>query len=96
MLMTDNCNDDMRQAVNDPEAHFKSPGELTQHGRLTRADKIAALEQWAFAVCSRVDAVNEGMTSRPDGAYARDVDLLRQIQTLLEALRRQANEASDT
>ena len=74
-------------AIRDPESVFKSPAELVVHRELGDRQKIAALETWAFNVRARVDATSEGM-SAPGGAYTRDVELLRQIEKSLDALRR--------
>lgn len=77
----------MPQATEDPEAVFENPGELAQHLGLTRGQKIAALERWAFVVGSRIDAVSEGMANHPEGAYTRDVALRREIAQHLDELR---------
>ncbi len=76
----------MRAATTDPEATFSRPSEVAEHLGLTRGQKIATLEKWQFAVRSRVDSVSEGMTNYPEGAYTRDVDLLRDLEKAIEAL----------
>ena len=75
------------QALTDPEAVFEHPGEIADHVGLTRGQKIAALERWIFTVRARLDAVSEGMTSRPDGAYSADSQLAREIERTIELLR---------
>ena len=75
------------QAVADPETAFEHPGEIADHVGLTRGQKIAALERWIFSVRARLDAVSEGMTSRPDGAYSADSQLAGELERTLEALR---------
>ena len=75
------------KALTDPEAVFCGPGELATSIALTRGQRIAALERWAFTARARVDAHNEGMVAHRDGDYARDVELVRQIARLLQALR---------
>ena len=78
------------KAVDNPEAVFGSPHEVETHVGLTRGQKIAAVERWIFNVQARLDAVSEGMTSRPDGADAIDCELLRDLGKLLEYLRAQS------
>ena len=78
---------DTVKATTDPESIFQAPAEVAEHVGLTRGQKIATLERWVFTVRARVDAVNEGMTSRPDGTYARDTELLREIEMKIEELR---------
>lgn len=85
--MTEISNVNVRQATSDPEAAFRSPSELVASVGLTRGQKISALEKWAFNVRARVDALSEGMLNHPEGAYAKDVDLLRLIENVLEELR---------
>ena len=85
--MTEISNINVRQATTDPEAVFGSPSELVASVGLTRGQKISALEKWAFNVRARVDALSEGMLNHPDGAYARDVESLGQIENVLEGLR---------
>ncbi len=75
------------QAVADPESTFQSPLELMAHIGFTRGQKIAAVERWIFTVQARLDAVSEGMSSWPDGAYAADSELLRELVKTLNALR---------
>lgn len=75
------------QAVADPETVFAHPVEIADHVGLTRGQKIAALERWLFGVRARLDAVSEGMTSRPDGAYTADSQLSRELERTLELLK---------
>jgi hypothetical protein len=66
------------QARYNPEAEFGHPGRLLDSVALTRGQKIAALERWAFALQRRIDAASEGMS----GAERTQEDL-----ELLEAVR---------
>lgn len=66
--------------IDNPEVAYDTPAALMKCSRHTPVEKRVALEQWAFTVRARVDAVSEGMMSRPKGSYARDVELLRQIE----------------
>lgn len=75
------------QAISDPESVFGCPSEIADHVGLTRGQKIAALERWIFCVRARLDAVSEGMASRPDGAYSDDSQLARDIDRTLGLLR---------
>lgn len=50
------------QARYNPEAEFGHPSRLLESVALTRGQKIAALERWAFALQRRIDAGSEGMT----------------------------------
>ena len=84
--MAEIMNIDMQKATTDPEAVFKSPAEIAEHVGLTRGQKIATLEKWAFSVRARVDALSEGMMNHPNGAYTRDVELLRNIEKEIAAL----------
>jgi hypothetical protein len=74
-------------ATTDPESAFKHPDELVECVGLTRGQKLAALEKWAFSVRSRVDAVSEGMLNHSGGAYTHDVEMLREIEKRIEFLR---------
>lgn len=80
------CSIDSR-ATSNPDAGFASPDEVVENIALTAGQKIATLDRWAFTVRSRVDAMSEGMTTQPEGAYTRDVELLRQIEKCLQKLR---------
>ena len=75
------------KATSDPDSVFETPTEVAEHIGLTRGQKIATLERWAFAIRARVDAVSEGMTSYPDGTYVRDTEFLREIEMKIEELR---------
>ncbi len=75
------------QAVSDPETAFEHPHDIAEHIGLTRGQKIAALERWNFNVRARLDAVSEGMTTRPDGSYDSDSQLARELERTLELLR---------
>jgi len=75
-----------KQAVGDPQVNYDSPHDVLEDGSLSRKEKVKALENWAFTVRSRLDAVSEGMSAPPDGAYSRDTDLIRSIEKALETL----------
>lgn len=85
--MTSNSANRMRPAIEDPEASFAAPRDVVASELLTREQKIAVLERWKFNVCSRIDAVSEGMNGHPSGAYARDVSLQRLIEMALGDLK---------
>jgi hypothetical protein len=85
--MTEIMKIDMQKATTDPEAVFESPAEVGEQIGLTRGQKIATLERWAFSVRARVDALSEGMMNHPGGAYTRDVELVRTIEKAIEELR---------
>ena len=87
--MTEIMNINVQQAVTDPESVFETPQAMVEQVGLTRGQKISSLDRWAFSVRSRVDALSEGMLNHPAGGYTRDVELLRQIETHLDALREQ-------
>ena len=76
----------MHNATTDPEAVFGSPAEVVGHVGLTRGQKIATLERWGFSVRARIDALSEGMLNHPNGAYTRDVELVRTIEKAIEEL----------
>lgn len=76
-----------KKATIDPESVFAHPSEVAEHIALTRGQKIATLERWAFAVRARVDAMSEGMIDDTGAAYVCDVELLRRIEKTLDALR---------
>ena len=85
--MTEIMNIDIQKATTDPEAIFELPSEVVEHVGLTRGQKIATLEKWAFCVRARVDALSEGMVNHPEGAYTRDVDMLRSIEKAIVELK---------
>jgi hypothetical protein len=85
--MTEIMNIDMHKATTDPEAVFDEPIDVVEQVGLTRGQKIATLERWAFSVRARIDALSEGMMNHPDGAYIRDVELVRVIEKAVEELR---------
>lgn len=67
----------------DPETKYKDPDRLAVDPQLSPEEKHAALEQWAFAVRSRLDAMSEGMTNVDDRAYAADVAMMQRLEKLL-------------
>jgi hypothetical protein len=85
--MTEIMNINTKKATSDPESIFSSPEEVTNHVGLTRGQKIATLKKWVFMVRSRLDAVNEGMTTDAGGSYTRDSEMLRQLEKNIEVLR---------
>lgn len=85
--MTEIMSINTEKALADPEAVFAAPEDLATSIALTRGQRIAALDRWAFTVRARIDALSEGMTSHPEGAYDRDVELARLISRLTQALR---------
>jgi hypothetical protein len=85
--MSEIMNIDMQKATSDPEAVFELPIQVVEHVGLTRGQKIVTLEKWAFSVRARVDALSEGMMNHPNGAYTRDVELLRNIEKEIAALK---------
>lgn len=85
--MTEIMNCDTQKATTDPESVFELPAEVVEHVGLTRGQKIATLERWAFSVRARVDALSEGMMNHPGGAYTRDVELLRSIEKAITELK---------
>ena len=72
--------------IQNPEDKYESPCELLKCSKLDPREKLEALDQWAFNVRSRVDAVSEGMTTRNDGSYTADVELLRDIERARELI----------
>ena len=76
----------MDRATNDPESQFAAPADIVGHIALTRGQKIATLERWAFSVQARVDAASEGMDYKRGNAYTRDVELLRRIEQCIAEL----------
>lgn len=75
---------DTAKATSNPESVFADPGEIVGHIGLTRGQKVSALQRWAFDLRARIDAVSEGMNGHQEGAYTRDVALLRTVERLLE------------
>ena len=91
--MSEVMNIDIEKAAQDPESVFTTPTEIVDHVGLTRGQKNATLESWAFTLRARIDAVSEGMTNYPEGAYTRDVEWLRQVEKGIETLRCPAPDA---
>jgi hypothetical protein len=71
-------------AKNDPESQFDSPEELAKEVGLTRGEKIAALERWAYLVDRRLQSGDEGMPTY--GTEPRDAELLRRIKLTMAEL----------
>ena len=65
------------RALDDPEAHFKTPNDLALEIGLTRGEKIAALARWARLVDRRLASGDEGMPT--SGTEPRDAELMQQI-----------------
>jgi hypothetical protein len=79
---------DMDAARFDPEKAFGAPAKLVESIALTRGQKIAALDRWSQQVLDRLKASGEGMpTHRTSGI---DLELLEQIRTASESLRKAA------
>lgn len=76
----------VKAATANPEAVFETPTELADVVGLTRAQRLTALDSWAFTVRARVDAVSEGMNNIPSNAYNNDVELLREIERWRDVL----------
>lgn len=66
------------QARYNPEAEFGHPSRLLESVALTRGQKIAALERWAFALQRRIDAGSEGMPGTE--RTAEDLELLEAVR----------------
>jgi hypothetical protein len=79
----------------DPETIFRRPADVVERSVLTIDQKINVLEKWLFSVRARIDAVSEGMNSHNAGAYAKDVDVQREIEKLLATLRPKPRNAAD-
>ena len=92
--MAEILNFDRDKATQDPEGYFQVPADVVDHIALTRGQKIATLQRWAFAVRARVDSVNEGMLNHPNGSYGSDVELLRLIERLILELREHPHEVA--
>lgn len=73
------------RAIDDPESEFESPRAIIEEVGLTRGEKIAALERWAFLVDRRLASGNEGMPTY--GTEPRDAELLRAVELALTELR---------
>jgi hypothetical protein len=73
------------EARYNPEAEFGHPSSLLESVALTRGQKIAALDRWAFALQRRIDAGSEGM---PGSEWsAEDLQLLEAVRQALATLR---------
>lgn len=66
------------RAKNDPESEFETPAALANEVGLTRGEKIAALNRWAFVVDRRLASGDEGMPTY--GTEPRDAELMREIE----------------
>lgn len=77
------------RATQNPEAQFDSPQSLVEEVGLTRGEKIAAFERWAFLVDRRLASGNEGMPTY--GTEARDAELLREIELQMASLKGEAD-----
>jgi hypothetical protein len=80
------------RATNNPESAFDTPKSLVEEVGLTRGEKIAALERWAFLVDRRLASGNEGMPTY--GTEPRDAELLREIELQIASLKEEKPSAS--
>jgi hypothetical protein len=71
-----------------PESEFEHPVDLANSVALTRGEKLAALDRWAFQVERRLAAASEGMPTY--GRAAADLKLLEDIRQVRETLQRSA------
>jgi hypothetical protein len=76
------------EARYNPESEFEHPEELANAVGLTRGEKLAALDRWAFQVERRLAAASEGMPTY--GRAAADLQLLEDIRRVRDALQRAA------
>jgi hypothetical protein len=80
------------RATNNPESAFDTPQSLVEEVGLTRGEKIAALERWAFLVDRRLASGNEGMPTY--GTEPRDAELLREIELQIASRKEEKLNAS--
>lgn len=72
------------EARYNPESEFGHPSRLLESVAMTRGQKIAALDRWAFALQRRIDAGSEGM--RGDSG-SEELELLEAVRQARETLR---------
>jgi len=70
---------DMDQALQDPGAVFATPEAVLAHPALTRAEKIAILERWAYDAADIAVAVEEGMPGNEEPLLRRVTLALQQL-----------------
>jgi hypothetical protein len=71
----------LEDALRDPAAHFKAPGEVADAAAISREDKIRILEQWRADMIELSRSLSEGMEGPACG------ETLRQIHLALERLK---------
>jgi len=80
------------RVTNNPESDFDTPQSLVEEVGLTRGQKIAALERWAFLVDRRPASGNEGMPTY--GTEPHDAELLPEIELQIASLKEEKPSAS--
>ena len=73
----------------DPERSFDDPTDVLTHAGMTRAQKLAAISAWRFAIEGRLKATSEGMA--PEGTTDHDIRLLEQVLAVESELQKADN-----
>jgi hypothetical protein len=78
-----------------PASRYRLPQDVLDDQRLTAADKIRLLTEWALDLTDRSTATDEGMAAAPIDRVEKDVRLQDQIAAALATLADQAGDAAN-
>jgi len=84
MVRSMNQPDDLGQT--DPSRAYASPRALVDDATLSRARKLALLQQWEYDLRSMQVATEENMTVGSDQAAGANAEQLREVRRCLRAL----------